>query len=117
LPCGRGKEAALGLGAGEGRTRLDESPEARGAAVPGVAGDEGEELSAPDEMPGVRLGARSLEVARRRCREIEKRAGRGGERDAVASADFVRRKPLGAMQTDAGPASGVAPADGDVDRA
>jgi hypothetical protein len=58
-----GQEAALRLGAGKGRIRLDQTPEARSTAMSWVAGDEGDELSAPHEMLGVRLGERSLQVA------------------------------------------------------
>jgi hypothetical protein len=60
------EETTLGLGAGQGRVviRLEEGPQAGGAAVARVAIDKGEQSVAAGAVSRVRLGDRLLEVAR-----------------------------------------------------
>ena len=98
------EQPPLGLGARHRRRvgRSDHSPERIGAAMPGIAGEEGIEPAAVEELQNLGLLDGADEVpAPEAGRQVEERAAGAGDRDPTEPGNIGRREPASLMHADA----------------
>jgi hypothetical protein len=97
------------------RVSIEEMPYSPGPVAAGIAGENGGEGGAADQVTGVSLRHRLLELAwGEDCSEVEQCSCRGGHRDALDSADVAWVQPRDAVKTNPRPAPRVTGDDGDV---
>jgi len=89
---------ALGFGAGQVRAPAQGAAQLGRARVAAGAGDDVCQVPLVDELEHHRLGDRALEdVGRDDAREVEQRAGRGGDRYVIETREVLRVEETGAV--------------------